>query len=683
MDNDLPSKLVKERIPKAKKVVDSSINTNSMFSGTRHLAAIMFTDIVGYTALMQKSESKAVSLRQRHREILEDRVSQHGGKILQYLGDGSLSSFASALEAVEAAIEIQQSMQSDPAIPLRIGIHTGDVLMADSAVYGDGVNIASRIESMALPGSVLISGRVQEEIANQPHVLAQDLGTFQLKNVNRATRIYAVSNDGLRVPVAAELKGKQATRKSIAVLPFQNMSSDPDNEFFSDGITEEILNVLTRIEGLMVISRTSAFAYKGLNKDIREIGKELGVGTVLEGSVRKAGNRVRVTAQLINAADGYHIFSETYDRTLDDIFEIQDDIAGAIANRLRENFDPQTKISSSTKDHLKDMEAYELFLKGKHHMHKGLQEDWAKATSYFKQAVAKQPDFSDAYASQAMAMAIQAAQGLLNPKETFPKVKKLASKGLALDPRSTPSHVALGMYHVFFDGDWDSARSLLLAALKIDPGQAETHYPYAMYNMVIGEFETANYELELACQLDPASPILQLMRSASFAQLGRFEEALEIADQMIRKYPGLRTAIERKGSVLSMMGRYDEAIPLLKEYQQMVGHPLKGWTPLGYAYALMGEKEKALEIIELLKKRQKLEPKVSLTMDFAMIYGGMQDYTKAFEYLEEAIQKRVGTASLLFAAMSLAVQSDDTPYQKLLARLGIDVHRERVGLSKI
>ncbi len=308
-----------------------------MQKNIRQLAAVMFTDMVGYTALMQEDEQKAKKNRDRHRKVLESLVQNHHGIILQYYGDGTLCVFNSAIEAVECATEIQQELQKEPKIPLRVGLHVGDIVYSDDGVYGDAVNIASRIETLATPGCVLISGKVFDEIKNHPSMPAKSLGEFDLKNVKRPVRVFALQNEGLNVPVRDDLKLKpRESAKSIAVLPFVNMSTDAENEYFSDGITEELLNALTKVDGLQVTSRTSSFAFKDKNLDVREIGSKLAVTSVLEGSVRKAGKRVRITAQLINTSDGFHVWSEVYDRELEDIFAVQDEIAKQISNKLRE-----------------------------------------------------------------------------------------------------------------------------------------------------------------------------------------------------------------------------------------------------------------------------------------------------------------------------------------------------------
>ncbi|MCH6575905.1 MAG: adenylate/guanylate cyclase domain-containing protein, partial [Bacteroidetes bacterium] len=234
----------------------------------------------------------------------------------------SLSMFNSGIEAVQCAIEIQNQLFKEPKIPVRVGIHVGDIVKEDDGIYGDGVNIASRIESISVPGAVLISDRLQGELGNQPDIKTKSLGKFQLKNVKRHIEIFAVAAGKIKVPSPGELNSEKVKSvKSIAVLPFVNMSADPENEYFSDGITEEILNALVKVEGLQVTSRTSSFAFKNKILDAREIAKQLNVNTILEGSVRKAGNKVRVTAQLINSADGFHIWSDVYDRKLEGYHE--------------------------------------------------------------------------------------------------------------------------------------------------------------------------------------------------------------------------------------------------------------------------------------------------------------------------------------------------------------------------
>ena len=384
----------------------------------RQLAAILFADMTGYTALMQDNEHLARQKRKRFKEVLEAAVANHDGKVLQNYGDGSLSIFNSAINSVNCAISIQQQLQLEPKVELRIGIHTGDVAMEEESIFGDGVNLASRIESMAVPGGIFISEKVYDEIKNHEHIKTRDLGFFELKNVKQPIHLFAIANNGIVVPSRDELKGKtKQPANRLAVLPFVNMSADPENEYFSDGITEELLNALTKVDGLQVTSRTSAFAFKGKHDDVREIAIKLNVDKILEGSVRKAGNRVRITTQLINAADGYHIWSENYDRDLTDIFVVQDEISSIIANRLRENLSLSKQTEQLVKAPTKNIEAYTLFLKGLYFRSKITPADMLKAIDLFEQAIQLEPNYAEAYAYIAGTYSYLGATGQVNLKK--------------------------------------------------------------------------------------------------------------------------------------------------------------------------------------------------------------------------------------------------------------------------
>ena len=295
----------------------------------RKLAAIMFTDIVGYTALMSNDEDNALRILQKNRDTVKVLVSRFNGEFLKEIGDGTLCSFGSVVDAVNCALEIQNTLKDEPDFKLRIGIHVGDVVVEESGdVFGDGVNVASRIENLAVPGGISVSGQVYDNIQNKPTIETEFLGEKTLKNVARPVKIYAIGKAG--EPHAAlkshdaETTDTKKTRPSIAVLPFDDMSPGKDQEWFCDGMAEEILNALAQVDDLRVIARTSAFAFKGKHGDIREIGRKLDVETLLEGSVRKAGNRLRITAQLIKVSEGSHIWSERYDRDMEDVFAIQD-----------------------------------------------------------------------------------------------------------------------------------------------------------------------------------------------------------------------------------------------------------------------------------------------------------------------------------------------------------------------
>ena len=412
----------------------------------------MFADMAGYTALMQENEHLAKAKQKHLKDVLDATVKEHNGKILQYYGDGSLSIFSSAIDGVTCAIEIQRQLKQEPTVDLRIGIHTGDISIEDDTVYGDGVNLASRIESLAIPGSIFISDKVADDVKNQTQITLRELGHFEMKNVKVPVRIFAVANKGLLVPSRDELKGKtKPPVNRLAVLPFVNMSADPDNEYFSDGITEELLNSLTKVEGLQVTSRTSAFAFKGKHDDIREIGIKLNVDKILEGSVRKSANRVRITAQLVNAADGYHIWSENYDRDLTDIFHVQDEISSIIANRLRENLSLASKNEHMVKPSIKNINAYTLYLKGLHYWHKLTPADTYKAIECYQQAVDMEPAYAQAYAMMAIAYSHLGATGQLTPGKAFGFANQYSDKALQLDHTIAEGHIAKARVYLLYE----------------------------------------------------------------------------------------------------------------------------------------------------------------------------------------------------------------------------------------
>ncbi|MBD0300566.1 MAG: guanylate cyclase, partial [Nitrososphaera sp.] len=307
-------------------------------------------------------------------------------------------------------------------------------------------------------------------------ITTRELGYFELKNVKQPVRLFAVANAGIVVPERKELVGKtKAPVNRLAVLPFVNMSPDPENEYFSDGITEELLNALTKVDGLQVTSRTSAFAFKGKHDDVRDIGIRLNVDKILEGSVRKAGNRVRITAQLINAADGYHLWSETYDRNLTDIFEVQDEISHIISNKLRENLVPATNAQPLVKAPTHNMEAYTLFLKGLYFWNKLTPADARKGIEYMERVLKLEPNYAEAYAMIANAYAYLGATGQMQPSKAFDIVHRYSDKALQLDNTLDTGYVAKATAYLFFDWNWNAAYASLQTALRLNPGSAAAH----------------------------------------------------------------------------------------------------------------------------------------------------------------------------------------------------------------
>jgi len=642
----------------------------------RQLAAILFSDMTGYTAMMQENEHLARSKRKRFKDVLEAAIQQYDGKILQYYGDGSLSIFNSAINSVNCAISIQQQLQLEPKVELRIGIHTGDVVIEEESIYGDGVNLASRIESMAVPGAVFISGKVHDEIKNHEKIKTQELGYFELKNIKDPVSIYAISNPGIVVPAAADLKGKtKAPVNRLAVMPFVNMSADPENEYFSDGITEELLNALTRVDGLQVTSRTSAFAFKGKHDDIREIGRKLNVDKVLEGSVRKAGNRVRITAQLINAADGYHIWSENYDRDLTDIFLVQDEISSIIANRLRENLSVSKQAEHLVKAPTKNVEAYTLYLKGMHFYNKLTPADYYKAIDFFEQAIQLEPNYAQAYAMVASSYAYLGVTGQAMPEKAFDIVKRYSEKALELDDSNAESHVAKATMHLMYDGDWQQGYDSLQTAIRLNPTATGAYQMLAMYYVFTENIPEAVKVMEQASQVDPLSPQINHFLSEMYLFANRYDDAIRVADKLLEINPQMRIAIETKGWCAGMKGDWQKASEYFMEVHRLTNHPLKGLSPLGYSYGKLGEIDKAMETIGKLEQRQREEPNVVIDGDLLVVWMGLGNMDKVLYYMERSLGKRASAVNFFLNFPPMKGIKDDPRAMKLiedLRRSGVD-----------
>lgn len=639
----------------------------------RMLAAIMFTDMVGYTALMQANENQAMLLRDKQRKVLDECVSAHAGNTIQYYGDGTLTIFGSAIEAVYCAVEIQKKLSAEPKVPLRIGIHSGDIVHNDEGIFGDGVNIASRIESLGIAGSVLISEKVFDEIKNHENLPAISLGLFELKNVKKPIEVFAIASDGLEIPSRNEIIKKPApVKNSIAVLPFINMSSDPDNEYFADGITEEILNALTNVNGLLVTSRTSSFAFKGKNEDVRSIGNQLGVNAVLEGSVRKSGDKVRITAQLINTNDGYHQWSEVYDRKLEDIFKIQDEISKSIANQLRERLSLADLKEPLVKPKTYNLEAYNLYLKGKYHWNRWTPEEQQKAIICFEDALVIEPDFVYAYIGLANCYLVLGAMGYLDPGAALPKAKECALKALDIDDTISEAHLSIALVKLFYDWNWTGAYNSFQKALKLNSGLADVHSMYSIYFTAIGKLSQALDETIEAHKLDPLSLTINMQLGSAYYYLYRFDEAISQFEKTLELDPAFRNALYGLAWVYITKGDAEKAIELIKKAQQLAGNDLKGVTVLGYAYAKAGMTEKTYECIEKLNTRKTLDMQVNLNMDLATIYLGLNDLDKVFHYLNLALVDRTGGLIYINSSPEWTKLNSDQRYIDLIKKIGLN-----------
>ena len=636
------------------------------------LAAIMFTDMVGYTALMQENEQKAKENRDRHRKILQDSVTNHRGKILQYYGDGTLIIFNSAIEGVDCAIQIQRELQREPKIPLRIGIHTGDIVYDDEGVYGDGVNVASRIEGLAVSGSVLISGKVFDEVKNHQAISTVYLGTFDLKNVYKPVEVYAIDNNGLAVPTEHEIKTKPREQlKSLAVLPFVNMSADPENEYFSDGITEELLNVLAQEPGLQVTARTSSFAFKGRSEDIKQIGAQLGAKTILEGSVRKAGNRIRITAQLVTTADGYHIWSETYDRQLEDIFEIQDEIAQKIKNRLREKLLLKSEEVTFIKPPTNNIEAYNIYLKGLFHSNKWTLEDAEVAIKAFRKAIDMEPDFALPYSRLSYIYIYLGNLGKRPIKEVFPKAKEYAQKAILLDGRAAESHEALANVYFYYEWEWDKAYQSLEKAIELNPSHAAAYLSKAIWFTIHENFDEAIETMRKFIQLDPFSPVGNYCYGAVLLFSGRIRESSDQLDKLFEISPHFPDALALKGLTYQLLGEYEKAMDLFMEVQKIPGFEIVAEGYLGGLFLDMNQPAKAEEYLEKLFEYEKTVQGQNTAFAIASVYAHMDKPEEMYHYLKKSAESKDNSVTYILVYPAFKKYHQDPRFAEIVKRIGL------------
>jgi pentatricopeptide repeat protein len=649
-------------------------------SQSRQLAAIMFTDIEGYTTMMQQDEQRALTVKNRHRKILEREHAQYNGRIIHYYGDGSLSIFQSAIQAVQCALAMQNAFCQEPEVPLRIGLHLGDVVFEDENVFGDGVNLASRIETLGVAGCVLISDRVKDEISNHPDLKAVSVGKYQFKNIERRVEVFALDHEGLIKPKPYSLKGKTEEKgrsnqdgndrsKSIAVLPFVNMSNDPDQEYFSEGMAEEILNSLVHLADLKVAGRTSSFQFRGKNIDLREVGEKLGVSTVLEGSVRKQGNRLRVTAQLINVEDGFHLWSERYDGTTDDVFAIQEEIALFITEKLKLTL-LENDHAILTKTRTKNTEAYELYLKGRFYLSRR-GNFIITAMENFKKAISLDPGFALAYSGYSDALSTGAFYGFLSGKEVMREIKKAAETAIKLDGSLCEPYCSLGAYYICAERTWTEAKKSFMKGLELNPSYAQAHSWYGMLYLawVKGKFDEAEKQGQTAIKLEPLSAIDHADLAWVLYTAGKFEEGLAAAKTGIEL--DANSFLSHRLAGLSYIGlsRYQEAIETFESLAKMSGRHQHALTGLIWAYCNNKNFEEARKLMNELKSRSKTEHITPTHFGIAMAWLG--DLDAAFDLFQKAYEDHdPNIIQLKYSPYGPIALKNDPRFQSLLDKIG-------------
>ena len=600
----------------------------------RRLAAIMFTDVVGFTASTQLNEADALSRLREQQSLLRPLFGAYGGREVKSTGDGFLVEFESALKATECAIEVQRKIrdrnlrQAGAPIEVRIGIHVGDVEEEGGDIFGDAVNVASRIVPLAEPGGVCLSVQVVDQVRNKFVGELEPLGSRKLKGVRDPLAVYRV--------VLSRTGGATTERVAgvprIAVLPLANISPDPKDEYFADGLTEELITVLSAIKGLRVISRTSVNQYRGTAKPIVQIGSELGVDSVLEGSVRKAGDQLRITVQLIDTQTDEHRWAQTYDRRLENVFAIQAEVAERTASALKVELLKSERAAIEERP-TRNLRAYESYLRGieafRGHRGWASGRDYDEGTiRYFEAAIREDPQFSAAYAY--LANYLLAVMGISrSAKETVPRVRELVAKALELNPDSCDAHTALGNLAFQADLDWARAEEEFRNAIALNPSSSSAHFWYAYLLGALQRNDEARQEYQRAIELDPlwavprgnligtyfnegdldtaialcektleSFPIsgFQLQLATLYAQAGRKSDALKMVESA-GKDSDLLSRSGRAGA-FAMLGWLDETRQLMTDWEEGRVPEYVPKAAAATGYATIGNYAKALDLLE-------------------------------------------------------------------------------------
>jgi TolB-like protein/class 3 adenylate cyclase/Tfp pilus assembly protein PilF len=671
----------------------------------RRLAAILFTDVVGYTALMARDEAVGRRVRARHEELVREQVALFRGQWVEEKGDESLSIFPSALDAVHCGLAIQQRIAGDRELSLRIGIHLGDVTVEGDRVYGDGVNVAARIRPLAEPGGTCISQPVRDSIRNQTHLRSTSLGVRELKGVAEPLEVFSIEGDAVlpelasAAPRSVQGRGRLAAAalallallavllwvdsqptpggetpsiRSIAVLPLEDPSADAEQAYFAFGLTEALIAELAKVKDLQVISRTSVTPYENTTKSMTTIAEELGVQAVVEGSVIRAGDRVRITAQLIDARSDTHLWAESYERDLADVLSLQADLASAIAREIHLEVSPHAGSPPIRP------EAHEAYLKGYYFQMKRTRADALRAVSYFQEAIALDPTSPLGHAGLAdeYSCAPTHSWGLPDsdtwpsvPLEMLGRAREHAMKALELDATSAAGHNSLAIVRTFADWDWEGAEAAHRRTLELSPGREWNHSTFGIFLGFMQRFDEALHHLETALSLDPLRidtimwlASLHIFRGEMDEAKTRWREAMELDPA----YPGLLQSV-----LSSFCGTEDheEALAAIERGMRTYPNDPLVMGELAYCHAVAGELETARAVLaemQAMSDRTYVSP-----VSRAAVHAGLGETDAAFEALEQGFRDH--DPQLLYLGLSPVWQklAGDPRHANLMDRIGL------------
>ncbi len=638
----------------------------------RKLAAIMFTDIVGFAAMTRRNETLSLQLLERHHRMLRSCFVRFGGREIKSIGDGFLVEFASAVEGARCAIAAQKSLREynrtsppDRQIQVRIGLHVGEVVVKEDDVFGDGVNIASRLEPLAEPGGICVSQQAYDQICNKLSVPVVAVGTVELERLQLAMPVYRFEWSKELIPAVA--METNITRRSIGVLPFVNLSPSARDEYLSDGITEELINALGRVEALRVVSRTSAFAFKGKAEDVRKIGAQLNVHTVLEGSLRRVGNELRIAVRLINVTDGFQVWAETYERRLSDVFSIQQDVTRRVveALQLKPVPSPQKLLQPATEN----LAAYQLYLKGRFHWNKRSSDGMARALDCFRKAVQRDPRCALAYAGMADCYSLLAFYGGLPPRGTFTKAKAAAKKAVKLNPALAETHTSLAYALMHHDWNFNAAEEEFRQALEINPSFVPAHLWHGIFLSVLGRNDEAIAEARKAKALEPLSASVSAVVGMIFYFARQHATAAKMFHEALEMEPDFVLAHEGLGQLFIQERAYKRAIRHLEEAVRRTRFGGSMIAAMAFAHARDGDGARAralLKRITSLVLRGEASP-----VSIAIIHVGLNQLDEAFRWLQRACQHRSGKLIYLKANPIFEDLHADKRFDALVGKIGL------------